>query len=289
MSEFRNAKNNTEFQFDFCWVIAMRVEAAPLIEAFDMKILENKSLFPIYANKQTGHALVISGIGAIKAAAAATFLKSQLNVKNYSAWINFGIAGFFKEPVGDIYQAVKVISRAEGAAFFPGLRLSKLLPAATVLTVGKPEDEYKEQVLYDMEAAGFCEIAPSFSCNELTYVIKIVSDTPKTSSSLITKDLVYKLVQKQLSKISYILAEIKILVEEEKKRLWIPNEVIEFERTFKFTETNKYKFREIYRKWQLAFPSRKLDLSEFLNSQPKEIILKLEKEVLANAEDWNVL
>ena len=96
-------------------------------------------------------------------------------------------------------------------------------------------------------------------------------------------------MQKQLSKISYILAEIKILVEEEKKRLWIPNEVIEFERTFKFTETNKYKFREIYRKWQLAFPSRKLDLSEFLNSQPKEIILKLEKEVLANAEDWNVL
>ena len=45
MSEFRNAKNNTEFQFDFCWVIAMRVEAAPLIEAFDMKILENNHYF----------------------------------------------------------------------------------------------------------------------------------------------------------------------------------------------------------------------------------------------------
>jgi hypothetical protein len=26
-----------------------------------------------------------------------------------------------------------------------------------------------------------------------------------------------------------------------------------------------------------------------LNFQPKEIILKLEKEVLANAKDWNVL
>jgi len=32
-----------------------------------------------------------------------------------------------------------------------------------------------------------------------------------------------------------------------------------------------------------------LDLSEFLNSKPKEIILKLEEEVLANAKDWNVL
>ena len=97
------------------------------------------------------------------------------------------------------------------------------------------------------------------------------------------------MIEKQLSKISDILAKIEILVEEEKKRLSIPNEVLEFEKRFKFTETNKYKFREIYRKWKVTFPSRNLDLSEFLNSKPKEIILKLEKEVLANAKDWNVL
>ena len=97
------------------------------------------------------------------------------------------------------------------------------------------------------------------------------------------------MIEKQLSKISDILSEIEILVEEEKKRLSIPNEVLEFEKRFKFTETNKYKFREIYRKWKVTFPSRNLDLSEFLNSKPKEIISKLEKEVLANAKDWNVL
>ena len=254
-----------------------------------MKIVENKSLFPIYANEEKGHALVISGMGSIKSAAAATFLKNHLKINDHSAWINFGIAGFFKGPIGDIYQANKVVSKESGAAFFPGLRLSKLIPAAILFTVSKPENGYKEKVLYDMEAAGFCEMAPSFSCNELTYVIKIVSDTPSASSSLITKHLVRELIEKQLSKISDILAEIEILVEEEKKRLSIPNEVIEFEKRFKFTETNKYKFREIYRKWKVAFPSKRLDLSEFLNSQPKEIILRLEKEVLLNAEDWNAL
>ena len=97
------------------------------------------------------------------------------------------------------------------------------------------------------------------------------------------------MIEKQLSKISDILSEIEILVEEEKKRLSIPNEVLEFEKRFKFTETNKYKFREIYRKWKVTFPSRNLDLSEFLNSKPKEIILKLEKEILANAKNWNAL
>ena len=289
MSEFTDVDNNTELQFKFCWVTALRAEATPLIDAFNMKIVENKSLFPIYANEEKGHALVISGIGSIKSAAAATFLKNHLKINDHSAWINFGIAGFFKGPIGDMYQANKVVSKESGAAFFPGLRLSKLIPAAILFTVSKPENGYKEKVLYDMEAAGFCEMAPSFSCNELTYVIKIVSDTPSASSSLITKHLVRELIEKQLSKISDILAEIEILVEEEKKRLSIPNEVIEFEKRFKFTETNKYKFREIYRKWKVAFPSKRLDLSEFLNSQPKEIILRLEKEVLLNAEDWNAL
>ena len=289
MSKVTGVDNNSKLRFRFCWVIALRSEAAPLIDAFNMKIVENKSLFPIYANEETGHALVISGMGSIKSAAAATFLKNHLKINDYSAWINFGIAGFFKDPIGDIYQANKVVSKESGAAFFPGLRLSKLVPAAILFTVSKPENGYTEKALYDMEAAGFCEMAPSFSCNELTYVIKIVSDTPNTSSSLITKHLVRELIEKQLSKISGILAEIGILVEEEKKRLSIPNEVIEFEKRFKFTETNRYKFREIYRKWKVAFPSKRLDLSEFSNSQPKEIILQLEKEVLLNAEDWNVL
>ena len=289
MRKVTGVENNSKLQFKFCWVIALRAEAAPLIDAFNMKIMENKSLFPIYANEETGHALVISGMGSIKSAAAATFLKNHLKINDYSAWINLGIAGFFKDPIGDMYQANKVVSKESGTAFFPGLRLSKLVPAAILFTVSKPENRYKEKALYDMEAAGFCEMAPSFSCNELTYVIKIVSDTPNASSSLITKHLVRELIEKQLSKISDILSEIEILVEEEKKRLSIPSEVLEFEKRFKFTETNKYKFREIYRKWKVAFPSKKLDLSEFLNSQPKEIILRLEKEVLLNVEDWNAL
>ena len=289
MSKVTGVESNSKLRFKFCWVIALRAEAAPLIDSFNMKIVENKSLFPIYANEETGHALVISGMGSIKSAAAATFLKNHLKINDYSAWINLGIAGFFKDPIGDMYQANKVVSKESGTAFFPGLRLSKLVPAAILFTVSKPENGYTEKALYDMEAAGFCEMAPSFSCNELTYVIKIVSDTPNASSSLITKHLVRELIEKQLSKISDILSEIEILVEEEKKRLSIPNEVIEFEKRFKFTETNKYKFREIYRKWKVAFPSKRLDLSEFLNSQPKEIILRLEKEVLLNVEDWNAL
>ena len=54
MSEVTGVEKNTEPQFKFCWVIALRAEAAPLIDAFNMKVVENKSLFPIYANEETG-------------------------------------------------------------------------------------------------------------------------------------------------------------------------------------------------------------------------------------------
>ena len=289
MSEFKDPKNFAIAQFNFCWVIALRAEAIPIIEAFKMKILDNQSLFPIYANETTGHALVISGIGSIKSAAAATFLKNYLQIKNYTAWINLGIAGFSRDPIGEIYQAVKVVSKESGAVFFPGLRLSKILPAETLVTVSKPESKYNEPVLYDMEAAGFCELVPSFSCNELTYVIKIVSDTANSSSTLITKNLVRDLIEKQLPKILGVLGQIEILVQEEKKRLSLPDEVEDFEQNFRFTETSKHQFREIYRKWKIMFPTKRLDPSEFLNSQPKDIILQLEKEILINAENWNAL
>ena len=126
MSEFKDPKNFAIAQFNFCWVIALRAEAIPIIEAFKMKILDNQSLFPIYANETTGHALIISGVGSIKSAAAATFLKNYLQIKNYTAWINLGIAGLLQRSNWRHISSCKSRITESGAVFFPGLRLSKL-------------------------------------------------------------------------------------------------------------------------------------------------------------------
>ena len=69
----------------FCWVIALRAEAHPIIATFDMKIISNKLLFPVYINSKNGHALVVSGIGSIRSAAAATYLKTLLEINEYAA------------------------------------------------------------------------------------------------------------------------------------------------------------------------------------------------------------
>ena len=52
-----------ETDIGLCWVIALRSEAKPVIDAFNMSIVSNELLFPVYVNADKGHALVISGTG----------------------------------------------------------------------------------------------------------------------------------------------------------------------------------------------------------------------------------
>ena len=66
------------FDLKVCWVIALEPEARPIIDELDLRRYAHNLNFPVYFNPENGHALVISGIGPAKAAAAATCLKMLL-------------------------------------------------------------------------------------------------------------------------------------------------------------------------------------------------------------------
>ena len=273
-------------RIEFCWVVALRAEAVPIIEAFNMKIFSNDLLYPIYLNQDNGHALIISGVGAIKSGAAATFLKVYLSIQNYAAWINIGIAGYFEDAKGELYQAIKVSYQDTGNTFFPGMRFSRILKSEVLRTVGKPQKDFSEPALYDMEAAGFCEISTSFSCNELTYVFKVVSDGPNHSSNLLTKKSVSNLIENQLPKIFEISDAIEKLVAVEKKRIHIPIEAQEILKTIHFSVTNRNVFINTYRRWKAKFPNKYLAVSEFVMYSPKQIINHMEKQLSSETDSW---
>ena len=272
-----------------CWVMALRSEAIPVIDAFDMSIVSNELLFPIYVNAKNGHALVISGTGSAKSAAGATYLKSFLDVKSYAAWINLGIAGYFKEPTGKLYQAIKVENHDNMRAYFPGLRFSKFVDGCALSTVSRPELDFPDQVLYDMEAAGFCELTPTFSCNELTYVFKVVSDTPTTKATLVTKNIVTKLIENNIGTMLKLVGAIGELVKDEKDRLVIPHEVNYYLEKFHFTESNRIKFHRVYNKWQSTFPIKTLDALNYTPTSARELITCLEQDLLDEVKDWNLV
>ena len=271
-----------------CWVIALEPEAKPLIDLFDLHLLSNNLNFPVYINLKSGHALVISGIGSSKAAAAATYLKMLFNVQRYVGWINIGIAGFCEEPIGQLFQAIKVHDTARKTSYFPGFRLSKIVKCQTLHTVAQPETKYSEAVLFDMEASGFCELASMFSCNELVFVLKIVSDTPKSPVSTVSREAITQLIYQNKNKLREIISRIEKLVNDEKKRLHVPEEVYQYFERYHFTQSNRYRFLQAYKKWKSAFPDGKLARTLAAGNSASELISNLERELFLAVKDWKL-
>ena len=284
-----NLPSKEDFQPNLCWVVALKCEAKPLIEMFNLQCISNILNFPIYINIETKYALVISGTGVANVAAAATYLKTFFDVQSYAAWVNFGVAGYYSEPTGQLYQAVKVHDQARNKSYFPGVRLSKILASETLHTVAQPEKSYIQPVLFDMEASGFCEITPIFSCNELVFVFKIVSDTRETSLASLSKTRITSLIYQKVDAIQKIALKVSHFVICEKERLCIPQEVFRCFEMYHFTQTNRYKFVEIYRKWRAAFPKRILLESIGTGNSAKELIGCLENDLVSASKDWNLI
>ena len=56
----------------------------------------------------------------------------------------------------------------------------------------------------------------------------------------------------------------------------------------KFSETNRHRFREAYRKWKVLYPDKYFMTSDFPKSSAKEIIAFLEEELLIKSEEWTI-
>ena len=280
--------NNTNQELKFFWVVALRPEANALIKKFNLKSFSTHCNFPIYINRKNGHALVISGVGSIKSAVATMYLNKTFNPGQFVAWINIGIAGHFQGPVGTLFQVIKVVNNDNGKSFFPGLRFSKLAKAAELYTVSSPENEFTLPVLYDMEAAGFCEIAPSLSCNELTFVLKIVSDTSEQSQSLITKKMIADLFKKNSATIDNLVQAVVQIVDRERTRLGDPIEMDGIMCSLHFTETNRLRFRKIYKKWRCLFPNKSLVDRAQKASSAHDLMQSMELDIASEAQSWKL-
>ena len=288
MRKNRCGVNNINHELKFFWVVALRAEANVLIKKFHLKNFSNSSKFPIYINRENGHALVISGVGAIKSAVATMYLNNTFNSGQFVAWINIGIAGHFQGPVGTLFQAIKVVNKDNGKSFFPGLRFSKLAKTAELYTVSSPESEFSLPVLYDMEAAGFCEIAPGLSCNELTFVLKIVSDTSEHSQSLVTKKMIADLFENNSTKIDNLLQAIAKVVAQEEVRLGDPVEMDEIISSLHFTETSRLRFRKVCKKWWCLFPDKSLVDTARKSSSARDLMQRMELDIASEAQSWKL-
>lgn len=150
--------------------------------------------------------MAVSGVGR-RAATAATALLAGEEGSAEAAWVNVGIAGHRTLPLGEVVLAHAVTDAASGRVWRLRPGFAPPCPTAAVTTVDRPETSYPEDVVYEMEAAGFCAAATRFAGRELIRVIKVISDNAAASPRHLTAGRVEELIERGIDTIAAIVEQ----------------------------------------------------------------------------------
>lgn len=156
-------------------VVALDAEAKPLIHHFRAATRFDLHPFRVYVADFTR--IIVGGIGAANAAAAAGFLHGAFGCPSHDAWLNVGVAGHASAPLGSCWSILKVTDASTGRSTYPQCVDAPPNQTASLLTVSQPERAYPTEHLYDMEGAGFHQTASRLATAELAHVVKVVSDS----------------------------------------------------------------------------------------------------------------
>ena len=182
-------------------VVAMKREAAPLINYWDLK--ENSKKF--YSNKKKKINLIISGIGKKRAEKATIYLAEKTN--NNSFFLNIGIAGHKNYKLGEIILISKITDNKTKYSWYPSLLWKTKIKKTPLITVGFPKIRYTTNFLYDMEASGFFKGAREFVGPEMVQCIKIISDNKKSSILNISSNKIENWINNKITIIDKLIKE----------------------------------------------------------------------------------
>lgn len=194
------------------FVVAMPAEARPLIDHFALRALPHPGPFPQYQNENA--ALIVSGIGKVTSAAATAFLHASMSDARLAAWLNVGVAGHARRPLGEAVVAHRITDAASGKSWYPPQLLQLPCDSDIVVTVERPVSDYADDMVYDMEAAGFFTTACRFSASEIVQCYKIVSDNLAAPVGQVTTELITSLIADKLEEIEALVAGLERLSHE---------------------------------------------------------------------------
>lgn len=186
-----------------CIVVALASEARPLLNAYGLKRDHSIHEFPVYYDPQHKISLIVSGSGAFNTAVAVGFIAGR-HAQHQLAWLNVGIAGCSSAAIGDCYIAHRIIHDASGQYFYPYIYPDDKINGGTIITVAQPELSYPENVLYDMEAAGFFVASQRLSSIEFIRSVKVISDNCRESAHALKAKQVSTLLQNQMDNIDRV-------------------------------------------------------------------------------------
>ncbi len=226
-------------------VVALRAEAQPLIEHFELARVPGSNQIPLYQNQHL--ALVLSGIGKAAATGAVKYVESQFPDRN-AAWLNVGIAGHGSLQIGDRFMADSIHERSSSKSWYPIFLFTPLCATGPLTSVDAVETAYDEATGYDMEAAAFIQSASQFATLELIHSFKIVSDNSKDSVNKLTRHTVAEFVRSSIFEIERTVESLNHLAAEVARRKAHIPDLEPFLHNWKFSVTQQHQLRKLLNK-----------------------------------------
>ena len=208
---------------------------------------------PIYQNPESNITLTISGIGKSAAAAAVALARDHFKADRSHAWLNLGIAGHATLPVGQAVIIKKVTAAGSGQSWYPSRVFTTSLPAHDLLTLDKPDSNYREE-LFDMECAGFFQVVTGFATLELVQAVKIISDNADQPMDGVNPALISRLMKQNLPAIEEIIQQLLALAKLQQQLNDRGADYHAIMRRRHFTASQRYQLQAALRKWRALHP-----------------------------------
>ena len=216
----------------------------------------DSTLFKIYSNQNHSIWLIISGIGSSASSKATKHLALASEADMGTAWLNIGIGGHKDLPLATAILAQRIVDSKTEQSWFPQLVFDPPCLTASVKTVEKPDFNYPDDNVVEMEASGFYSAAESYSTREMVHCMKIISDNSQSPAGKITAAMVDKLISRNLSIIKELVRKLQVLSMKEQERTSDPPFLQECLSRWHFTVTQTHQLKSLLRKWLLLQPGK---------------------------------
>ncbi|MDC0228100.1 hypothetical protein OAK51_06345 [Alphaproteobacteria bacterium] len=268
------------------WVIALKEEAKTILVRYKMKLISNKTLYPIFKNNEETHWLVLSGIGRHNSAAATSYLYTISKASKWTSWINLGIAGCGKGNYGDLCLVDKIVNNSSQITYpttIPKTNLHRM----ELLTTDVPITDYANQELIDMEGTAFYDIASKLTSRELICIMKVISDGPSNNINDLNKLKINQLIKSNISKINKVVLYFEKLSLHEDKIRKKPELFHNICSKWHFSTTQMHQLENLTRR--LIIFSDKDDIMELIKGykNSSSVITFLKSKINSNEINWS--
>lgn len=255
-------------------VCALKCEALPLIDYYRLKRDLSIGVYEVFCNVDSNINLILSRPGKMNAAAATASLYHYSRLKT-TAWLNVGIAGHRSLTLGNPVLAHKVIDVATGQTWYPQILFEPQVSTSDLKTLDKASTEY-EDVLFDMEAAGFYCTASRFSKHELIHCLKIISDNADNPVQKPSNEFFTSLVSDNIGIIDNIINRLVESASELDKLEQPPACYNSFLTKWHFTSYQQGRLKQLLHRWEVLRPETDPEHLVGDCQSGRDIILKLE-------------